>query len=499
MRLRRISRRTGYRWVAAAIVVLVASAGIGLALAAPGPKPPTFTVGRATVGGAVPNGFVGLSMEPRGLETYAGTDPAAINPAFVQLVRNLAPGQSPVLRIGGDGTDWTWYPVAHLRQPPGVKFGLDKRWLKVGSAVAKALNARLILGINLEANSRRVAGAEGRAFVSGIGRKAIRALEIGNEPELYGSFGWYRNAAGLAITGRPRGYDFPDYKRDFSSFAASLPKIALAGPSSGSVRWNALLGSFLSSEPKVRLVTLHAYPLKHCSASSHPTVSQLLSPLASAGLAAGLSQYVAVARRHGLGVQIDELNGISCGGVRGVSDSFASSLWVLDALYQLARAGIAGVNIHTVPNTINEVIGSSQVNRTWQATVHPEYYGMMMFAQAAPAGSRLLRIAGPSLPGVTVWATRAPDGHVRVVLTNRRATAQNVKVRIAGGHGSALLERLQAPSVHATSGVTLGGQSFGGQTSTGLLGGPSSDSVVKSHSGGYAVTLPGGSAALLAL
>jgi hypothetical protein len=499
MRLRRISRRTGYRWLAAAAAVLAASVGISLALAAPGPRPPTFTVGRATVGAAVPSGFVGLSMEPRGLETYAGTNPAAINPAFVQLVRNLAPGQSPVLRIGGDGTDWTWYPVAHMRQPPGVKFALDKQWLQVGSAVAKALRARLILGINLEANSRRVAAAEGRAFLTGIGRPAVQAFEIGNEPELYGSFGWYRNAAGLAVTGRPRGYDFPAYKRDFSSFAASLPRVALAGPSSGSVRWNALLGSFLSSEPKVRLVTLHAYPLKHCSASSHPTAGQLLAPAASAGLAAGLSQYVAVARRHGLGVRIDELNGISCGGVRGVSDSFASALWVLDALYQLARTGVAGVNIHTVPNSINEVIGSSLVNGTWRATVHPEYYGMMMFAQAATAGSRLLRIAGPSLPGVTVWATRTPDGHVRVVLTNRRATAQNVKIRIAGSHGSALLERLQAPSVRATSGVTLGGQSFGGQTSTGELGGPSSDSVVKPASGGYTVTLPGASAALLAL
>ncbi|HEY2259650.1 MAG TPA: glycosyl hydrolase family protein [Solirubrobacteraceae bacterium] len=499
MRLRRIWGRTGYRWVAAAMVVVLASAGISLALAAPGRKLPTFTVGRATVGAAIPNGFVGLSMEPRGLETYAGSNPAAVNAAFVALVRNLAPGQTPVLRIGGDGTDWTWYPVAHMRRPPGVKFDLNRRWLKVASAVAKALGARLILGVNLEANSRRVAAAEGRAFVSAIGRPAIRAFEVGNEPELYGSFGWYRNAAGLAVTGRPRGYDFAAYKHDFSSFAAALPRIALAGPSSGSVVWNAQLGSFLASEPRVRLVTLHAYPLKHCSSSSHPSTNQLLAPAASAGLAASLAHYVAVARRHRLAVRIDELNGISCGGVRGVSDSFASALWVLDALRHLAQTGVAGVNIHTVPNTINEVIGAGQVNGTGQATVHPEYYGMMMFAQAAPAGSRLVRIGGPALPGVTVWATRAADGHVRVVLTNRRAPARDVKVRIPGGHGPGLLERLQAPNLRSASGVTLGGQSFGGQTASGQLAGPRTVSVVKPSSGGYVVTLPGGSAALLVL
>ncbi len=40
----------------------------------------------------VPPGFVGLSLEYTAVEAYAGTDPNAINPALVDLVRNLAPG-----------------------------------------------------------------------------------------------------------------------------------------------------------------------------------------------------------------------------------------------------------------------------------------------------------------------------------------------------------------------------------------------------------------------
>src|SRR5436190_1907039 len=59
-----------------------------------------ITVGRMTMGRPVPAGFVGLSMEFRGVEAYGGQNPRALNPVFEQLLRNLAPNQRPVLRIG---------------------------------------------------------------------------------------------------------------------------------------------------------------------------------------------------------------------------------------------------------------------------------------------------------------------------------------------------------------------------------------------------------------
>src|SRR5256885_7785742 len=95
------------------VATVAAFAGIG-AVSHDHPKvTATLTVERATVGNPIPSGFVGLSMEFRGLASYAGLDAKAPSPVFEQLLRNLAPGQSPILRIGGDGTDWTWYPVAH--------------------------------------------------------------------------------------------------------------------------------------------------------------------------------------------------------------------------------------------------------------------------------------------------------------------------------------------------------------------------------------------------
>lgn len=459
-----------------------------------------LTVERATVGNPVPSGFVGLSMEYRGLAAYAGTNPRAVDPAFVQLIRDIAPNQRPVLRIGGDSTDWTWYPVAHVRRPPGIRYDLSPNWIRVTRTLARTLDGRLILGVNLEADSRRVAAGEANAFVGGIGRPSIDALEIGNEPELYGSFSWYRTPSGRHVTGRPAGYGFPGFIRDFSSFARSLPDVALAGPSSGSPSFLAQLGTFLRDEPRARLTTLHAYPLKHCVHSTVVTIGQLLSEASSRGLAGQVQPYVTVAHRHGVRARIDEMNAVTCGGTRGVSDTFASSLWALDALFELARTGVDGVNIHTVPGTINELLGPSLAGRSWKVRVHPQYYGLIMFAQAAPPGSHLLRIAGQPAAGVKVWATRAPDGHIRVVLINKHLRRSEVlRLGIQSTIGPASVEQLRAPSVQAKTGVTLGGQSFGAETATGLLVGRPTVTTLAPSDGAYVVRVPAASATMLTL
>ena len=101
---------------------------------------------------------------------------------FVQLVRNLNPGQAPVLRIGGDTTDWTWWPVPGLRKPPGVTYTLSPRWISVTRALAQKLRAHLILGIDLEAGNVELARFEANKLVDGLGHGSVQALELGNEP-----------------------------------------------------------------------------------------------------------------------------------------------------------------------------------------------------------------------------------------------------------------------------------------------------------------------------
>ena len=63
--------------------------------------------------------------------------------------------------------------------------------------------------------------------------------------------------------------------------------------------------------------------------------------------------------------------------------------------------------------------------------------------------------------------------------------------------GTATVQRLEAPTLQAKTGVTIGGQSFGAQTGTGRLTGTRQESTARSEDGSYRVTVPAASAALL--
>ena len=121
-----------------------------------------------------------------------------------------------------------------------------------------------------------------------------------------------------------------------------------------------------------------------------------------------------------------------------------------------------------------------------------------MFAQAFPPGARLLQTTAPSGP-VKVWATQGGDGAVRVTLINKDASAEHdVSLAVSGATTPGSLETLQAPSVSATDGVTLGGQTFGDETTTGTLPSPSTTPLAP-VAGTYTVPLPPGSAAMLTI
>jgi hypothetical protein len=494
------------------VVVLAAAAMIGLSSCGSRSHKPggdSLSLGSVTVradapGRPVPYGFLGLSLEYRAVEAYAGADPRALDPVFEQLVRNLVPGQAPVFRIGGDSADRTWWPTPGLGRPPGIRYAITSNWLSVTRALSGALRARLILGLNLEADSPELAGAEARALVAGVGRQAVRAFELGNEPDLYATFPFYRTPDGRHARGRPVGYDVSSLIADWKRFAAVLRRRELAGPSLGAPGWTSHLAAFLAAEPHVALVTLHGYPLQRCftvrGSPRHPTVAHLLAPSSSIGLADSFAREAAIAQAHGLSLRIDELNSVSCGATPAVSDTFASALWALDTLFEMVRVGIHGVNFHTFPGAGYELFRISRGDGHWQAAVAPEYYGLLLFARAAPAGSRLLPVSGAASGAVRTWATRASDGTIRVVMVNSGARARQMSVGVTGvALPGAVLEQLVAPNARARTGISLGGQSFGSRTLTGALEGSTHVTALAPVDGRYTATLPAASATLLVL
>jgi Glycosyl hydrolase family 79 C-terminal beta domain len=468
------------------------------------PGTPVLGVGAVQPTQAIAPGFIGLSIEFPALPAYAGSDPEAVDPVFEQLIRNLSPGQRPVLRIGGDSTDRSWVAVPGMPRPPGIRYTVGTSWLQTAGALARAVHARMTVGINLEADNPRVAGVEALAMLDAIGRPSLAALELGNEPELYGTFPLYRKD-GHGVKGRPPGWDVTSYIGDFARIARSLPaEIPLAAPATGAPSWWKQLGQMAVDEPRIRVATVHRYPLNRCftpvDSPRYPTIPNLLTNAASAGLADSVAGVTRTAHARGLSLRVDEFNSVACSGKRGVSDTFASALWALDASFEMARVGVDGVNVHTFPGGIYQPFRLRHVGGGWRAGVRPEYYGLMMFAQAAPAGARLLTVSGSPGAQVTPWVTRAPDGTIHAVLINDSLhRPQTVALQIPGASGPAALERLRAPSVSSNAGVTLGGQSFGAQTSTGLLAGRAANAAVAPSAGEYVVRVPAASAAMLTL
>jgi Glycosyl hydrolase family 79 C-terminal beta domain len=475
----------------------------GVALARPAASTVYATVGATPDGPPMASNFLGLSFEYSALPAYAGADASSLNPVFVQLLRNLtpAPGQSLVLRVGGDSTDSTWWPVAGVHPPAGVTYALTPGWLATARALIHALGARAILGINLAAGKPRLAAAEAQALLAGVGPANVMALEVGNEPDVYGVFPWYLGRRG-PVRARAASYAPPAYARDLARWAAAIPRVPLAGPALAELPWMTDLPLVLAAAPALRVVTVHRYALLGCltnpSSPSYPSVANLFSDRSSRGLAAAVAPYVAYVHSRGLQFRVDELNSAAlagCIGRTGVSDTFASALWTVDALFSMASVGVDGVNIHSLPGAAYQLFTFDRAGGEWRGAVRPDYYGLLMFSQAFPPGAQLLPVAAPGGP-VRVWATRGPDGHVRVMVINEDSRAHEVQLELPAGAGQASLEWLRAPSAAATGGVTLGGQTFGTETATGVLPAPAVQTIPQLL-GSYSVDVPPASAVLL--
>jgi hypothetical protein len=155
------------------------------------------------------------------------------------------------------------------------------------------------------------------------------------------------------------------------------------------------------------------------------------------------------AREQRLPVRVTELNSAVCGGVPGVSNTAAAALWLADALFALADAGARGADVHGFPGAYYAPIDVPRSVAGRPTTVRrPPYDGMLLYARAAPRGSRIAPVRLDGVPDTfRARATVDGRGRARVLLTSFGGTAGSV-VRVEPSpapSGCATVERLSAP------------------------------------------------------
>jgi hypothetical protein len=491
----------------ASVVVLVAGGGLALAIGGrPGARPsrlgsrPSVTVtvaanARAT---AIPASFLGLSFESWGLQEFERH--GALLARTLSLLRT--PGGPPLLvRIGGNSSDRSfWDPSG--RGLFRWAFAITPAYLRRTAALARSADLRLLIDLNMAtarpAVSVRVAAAAARL----LGTARIAGFEVGNEPDMFAHTGWVAafsrqagNAAASSMSATGYAHAFGTYARLLTPIA---PHVALLGPALGyprlDVGWLARLLS--GPHPHLGLATGHLYPFSACarpSSPSYPTIDRLLSSTGTAGIARSIEPAVALARRAGLALRVTELNSVTCGGRAGVSDAFASALWAPEAMFELLRAGVAGVNVH---------VRAEAVNGAFALTAHglvarPLLYGMILFARTVGTGSRLLetRDTAPRALRLGAWTVALPGGRLHVLLIDEGSRPARVLLHLPAV-GIATIQRLRAPSVAARRGVTLDGRQLNAR---GRWRGRADPQTVAADAGVYTVTVPAGSAALVSV
>jgi hypothetical protein len=413
-----------------------------------GPTSQAYLTVTSKSAGTIGSGFAGLSYEKSAM-----CEPlfAAANADLIGLFALLGPS---VLRIGGNSVDECVWTQDGSGQTANQIAPVDVDAL---AAFLKAAGWQCIYGINLggAANGTttpELAAAE-IAYVSQKLGSSLVGIEIGNECDGYGAPGSYF----------ANNWSLPQFETLWNQFRsavlAAAPGIPLSGPASGSnvASWTVPFAQ-TATRKDLSLVTQHYYRGDGHAATS--TVANLLSP--DTNLPNCLGMLTAANQSTGIAYRLGECGSYFNGGAVGVSNSYASSLWAVDFLFNCAQGGAAGVNFHGG----GDADGYTPIadNNGVVVEARPEFYGITMFTLAGQGTLCQTSLSAGSI-NATAYAVNNSNGGANIVIINKDTT-QNLQLTISMPQTvrsaslmtmSQLSSGATAPNAAATSGVTIQG------------------------------------------
>jgi hypothetical protein len=468
----------------------------GPAAAPPGPTatptgpvavPVTVAVDPIGPGRPVPQRFLGLSFEMAALGQL-GQD--AYRGDLVQLLRSLGPG---MLRFGGITADenvaWT---DAGTPRPAWASSTIGPAQMSAIGVLARRSGWRVLLTVGLAHYEPMAAAREVAAAHRALG-SYLAAVEIGNEPNAYGNHG-LRELPWLA-----QGYEeqVSDYRE---AIEALTPGVPIAGPD---VSGSGAFGEWGDEEALAQrpvMLTGHHYPLG-CAQTPAPSIETLLSAATRGAAANSLAAYMAVAQLYGIPLRIDETNTVSCGGVAGISDTFASALWATGYITQAMAAGTAGINLEGNPNNCTGYTPLCALDPAAAAegalSVQPEWYALLLTSSLIGERPLPTTISAEGSPNLVATSFSGPEHSLKVAFVDGEAPGASplaLRLEVGADMGEAQILRLTAPSQEATSGVQLAGSTV---AANGSWRTPTQPESVATHAGILTLELAPGSAALV--
>ena len=428
----------------------------------PTPAGPMMTATIAvttTAAGAIGPAFAGLSYEKSTLyePLFTGS-----NSNLIGMFKGLG---TSLLRIGGNSVDRNiWTPNG-----PGQKAGqIAPSDVAACAAFVKATGWQVLYGINLGGSATGAQtpalAAEEVAYAYQQFGSSLLGIEIGNECDLYGDSGNYY--AG--------NWSLAQFEALWSQYRATIlaqtPNVSITGPADASNEssWTVPFGQY-ATKNEISLLTQHYYRANGQLASS--TAAYLITP--DSTLINDLEILSAGAKQIGIPYRMSECNSYYNGGADGISDSYASSLWVIDYLFNCAQNGCSGVNFHGGGDGDGYTPIADSNGTVVEA--RPEYYGILFFTLAGQGALYETTIAAGSL-NATAYTVETAKG-LNLIVVNKDST-QNLQLTASlpqTVHAATLIEMTQLssgamePSLSATSGVTIqdAGVSINGSFSPG--------------------------------
>lgn len=431
--------------------------------------------------GDIPANFIGLSYEKSAVtENHFRPD----NLYLVNLHKNLGSG---VLRFGGNKVELThWSRETPKGKPAKGTFVATPSHLDSFYAFIKSVDWKVIHAVNLASNKPEIFSDEINYAVK-IGGNSIMGFEIGNEPDHYDKD---------TKKFREKGYPYSQYKIELEKALSVIlkqnPGINIIGPATTS-------GGFRFYEPCVNdfkdrlfLATSHFYPTSAIS-NPPPTCESLLSVASKKKTIAMADKHIAVAKKAGVPWRLAECNSASMGGTNGVSDVFAAAVWGSDFLFDIAKSGATGVNLHTIFG-LNGYTAISYDKEKKVYAPRPLYYSMLLFKDAGHG--KLIESDTKSTGNVVSHATLGTDGKLRVIVINKELVKETKAVVLTNSKRTrGTITRLSASSPTVQAPISYGDATVN-KDGTWTL---NKREDTKGTAGRFEITLPACSAAVLTL